>query len=153
MSGSVVDESLNYEKMVHTYGTYQLSRLIQQTGGQGVVVGIAGGDQSIFEIPPKVMNFSKSILSFTLAPTVTAGALFPFMFVDGYPCIRQLQLYTRSGLYLCDINDFDRYSNMTMRRNTLNSDVSGWDCPGAGYLITNAVGTYNGLVPGSAIHI
>ena len=35
---SIVDESLNYEKMVHTYGTYQLSKVMQQTGGQGVPI-------------------------------------------------------------------------------------------------------------------
>ena len=29
---SVVDESLNYEKLVHTYGTYQLSKVMPQAG-------------------------------------------------------------------------------------------------------------------------
>jgi len=146
---SVVDESLNYEKMVHTYGTYQLSKVMPQAGGAPLPVSGGGGNESIFEIPPKVINFSKSILSFTITPTTIAtAASYLFANMDGYACIRQLQVYTRSGLYLCDINDFDNYTNMTMRRNTLSNDVLGWDNPAAEKLVTTTVGSFSGLVPG-----
>ncbi len=90
MNGSVVDEGLNYEKLEHTYGTYQLTRIVQQAGGQTVPVTSTGGQESVFDIPPKVGNFSKSILSCTVAPDtgVTAGNTFILANTDGIPCIR-----------------------------------------------------------------
>ena len=34
MSASVVDEALNYQKYNFTHGTYQLTKVVQQTGAQ-----------------------------------------------------------------------------------------------------------------------
>ncbi len=148
---SVVDESLNYEQNKHTYGTYQLTKVIQQTGNQTVVVSNGGGESSTFDIPPKVGNFSKSIASFTVAPAIgCATGSFLLANTDGIPSIRQIQLTTRSGLYVTDIADFDKFSNMTMQRANMSSDVLGWDTPGAGLLVDTATSSFAGLIPGSA---
>jgi hypothetical protein len=147
---SVIDDALNYEKLVHSHGQYQLTRVIQQTGGQTVPVTSSGGNDSIFEIPAKVWNLSKSVVSFNLSPD-TVGAAFIWANIDGFSCIRQMQLYTRSGLYLCDINDFDRYTNMTLRRENLVNDVIGWDSPGSGLVQATATGTFEGLSPSSDV--
>ena len=97
---SVIDESLNYEKLEHTYGTYQLTRVIQQTGSQTVAVTNTGGQESVFDLPPKVGNLSKSILSFNVAPDIgTITGSYILANTDGIPSIKQIQLITRFGLY------------------------------------------------------
>lgn len=146
MTTSIVDDALNYEKIIHTYGTYQLSKVVQQAGLQTMTVGAAGGVESVFEIPAKVFNLSKSFLSFTIGPDTAAGANnYNWANIDGFSAIRQVQLYTRGGLYLCDINDFDRYTNMTLRRNVLCDDMFGWDNPSPSALIAATSGNLEGL--------
>ena len=150
----VVDEALDYSKVVHSYGTYQLSRVVQQTGGQTVTVTLSGGQESVFELPPKVFNLSKSYLSFNLAPpaTGTKQAGIPYfncLNVDGLPFLRQIQLYTRTGMMLCDITDVDRYTNMIFRRENLQTDVLTWDVPlntaDAVLAVAPATGAFEGL--------
>lgn len=140
--GTLVDSALDYQKYVSTHGTYQLTRLIQQTGTQTVPVPNAGGAESIFEIPPKVINFAKSSLRFSVTPVAGGANNFNCFFTDGLPCIRQLQLYTRSGLYLVDINDLDRYSNMVLRREVPHEDLLNFDNINS----ANPTGLFEGLV-------
>ena len=55
---SIVAPELDYQKQTISHGTYQYSQLIQQTNGQTVVITPNGGQESIFEIPAKVFNWS-----------------------------------------------------------------------------------------------
>jgi len=48
------------------------------------------------------------------------------LYTDGIPFIRQIQLYTRTGLFLADIPDVCNYTNMTMRRSFKINDVMTW---------------------------
>jgi len=154
---SIVDDALNYEKYVATHGTYQLTRLIQQTSTTTVNLPTSGGTESIFEIPPKVFNAAKSFLSFTATCSAAAGpAAYNVMFADGYPFIRQIQLYTRTGIYLVDINDVDRYTNMTLRHESKLQDVLSWDkVSGLNNPVPNPPlvpsGIFNGLTPSNDI--
>lgn len=140
---SAIDEALDYSKLDHMYGTYQLTRVVQQTGNQTNSISLQGGMESIFELPPKVWNLSKSYLQFQLNP-VSSGTSphFNWLHIDGVPAIRQIQLFTRSGLYVCDINDVDRYLKMVTRRKNLIGDVETWDHIGKG---TVASGFFEGL--------
>ena len=147
MSETKVDESLDYSKIDHTYGTYQLTRVVQQTGGQTFDITTAGGQESIFEIPPKVVNFSKSFIEASISIPIGAANAIAWTYADGFTFIRQIQLYTRSGLYLCDINDLDRYTNMMFRRELLNADVLGFDRPKAVNAATISEGYFEGLIP------
>ncbi len=144
---SVIDDSLIYEQLPHTYGTYQLTKITQQNGSQVAANSVSGGTESIFEISPKVVNFSKSVLQFTLAPV--NAVTFNWLYTDGIACIRQLQLFTRSGVYLCDIQDFDRYTNMTFRRETLGDDALRIDIPlnTADGVLFGSSGFFEGLMP------
>ena len=49
--------------------SYRFLRMYQQTGGTTVTISTAGGETSVFEIPPRVFNFARSYLSFTMTPT------------------------------------------------------------------------------------
>lgn len=105
---SIVSKELNYSSKNIERGTYNISRVSQQTGLSTVTLDASGGNSSVFEIPAKVINLSKSYLSFTLTAPALATK-FTKAWVLGTPMIRNLQLQTREGLFLCDISDCHKY--------------------------------------------
>eukprot|EP00732_Lithocolla_globosa_P004070 Lithocolla_globosa_v1_NODE_3535_length_1644_cov_125.396476.p1 type:complete len:451 gc:universal NODE_3535_length_1644_cov_125.396476:1375-23(-) len=124
---SVVTQSLDYQQKSVSHPTYQLSKNTPQTGSTTVTITTSGGQESIFEISPKVMNLSKSILSFTSTPVASGANKRNFVHIDGVSLIRTIQLYTRTGVYLCDINDLNKYMKMTMRQSHAIDDVMTFD--------------------------
>lgn len=134
---SVVSQELDYKVRTVSHPTYQLSQVIQQAGGLTSTISVAGGNESIFELPPKVMNLSKSVLSFTTTPAASAST--NIMHIDGITTIKQIQLYTRTGVFLCDLTDVHKYTNITIRRNTSKSELMTMDNGSA------AAGFFEGL--------
>lgn len=89
---------------------YNYSKVVQQTGGTGSIsISAGGGDESVFEIPIKCFNPGESWLRFD--PTITAqgSSNVAWLPVNGVPFFRTIQAYTRNGVYLCDINNFEYY--------------------------------------------
>lgn len=92
--------------------SYQLSKILPLSGSQTATVSAAGGAEMLFEIPGvKVVNLSRSYLNFTITPI--AGTHYNYIQALGIPIIRQIQLYTRGGLYLCDLNEAANYTCIT----------------------------------------
>ena len=71
MTDIVVPTQLDYKKYPTIKPKYKLSRLIQQTGEQTVTLNMAGGQESIFEIPVKIINLARSKIQLQLQ--VAAG--------------------------------------------------------------------------------
>lgn len=150
----IVSKSLDYSSSEVAHGTPSISRIVQQTGATTVTIDAVGGNTSVFEISPDaVINFSKSYLSFTATPTACAAGVFNKMRVLGCPYIRSIQLVTREGLFLCDIQDANRYLVATLPYNTSLNDFLQSDTP------TNAYGVAGGISPtlvesaGSSLHV
>ncbi len=120
-----VDDSLNYDAYVLQYGTYQLLKINQTSGFQGVTLSVAGGEESEFEIPAKVFNLSKTKIQFTLTPASppVAAVSYNWMFAEEVPIIRQIQFYTRSGTYFVNVPNCNKYLNMILRRETKLEDL------------------------------
>jgi hypothetical protein len=112
---SIVARELDYKKKDFSHGSYMMTKVIQQTGGESVTI-TTGGNESIFELPPKVFNLSKSVLAYVSTPIATAG--FNLYFSDVISEIRQIQLYTTGGLFLADINYADNYTKSILRHET-----------------------------------
>ena len=134
-----VSSQLDYSKVLSSHPTYALSRILPLSGSQDTTITAAGGNETIFEIPSKVYNFSRSRLDFTLnIPRSNAGGdNFTYVFKDAIGPIRQMQLYTRAGLYLCDIPYFNNYTKIarkpfTSLKDFLDLDIlySGGSLPG-----------------------
>ena len=139
---SIVSKELNYSSKNVERGTYNISRVSQQTGLSTVTLDASGGNSSVFEIPAKVINLSKSYLSFTL--TVPALATkFTKAWVLGTPMIRSLQLQTREGLFLCDISDCHKYMASIVPYFP-ESDVLAEDTPGNGAFSTSGFSPNDG---------
>jgi hypothetical protein len=132
---SVIARELDYSKKDFSHASYQYSKFTQQSGGQTVTISGSGGQESIFELPPKVYNFSKFIMSYVATPTGVAAKLNAY-FTDCIPEIRQIQLYTRSGLFLADIQFADNYTKSILKHEIKLEDMLTHDIP----VNDNAVG-------------
>ena len=102
--------------------SYHFTKIYPQTGGQGVTVN-TGSQDTIFEIPARALNFGRSSLRFTATPTAAGGILCNWLYADCLAGIRQIQLYTRGGVFLCDINHLERYSKIAMKAFTKKQDA------------------------------
>ena len=125
---SLVSNELDYKSVDVSHGSYQMSKVTPQIPLNSI--SNAGQEESIFEIPSKVINFGKSILSFKATPSVVTT--FKWFHADGIPFFRQLQLYTREGLFLCDIQNCNYYMKCVNRKSNKISDVQSYDKASAG---------------------
>lgn len=91
------------------HGSYELHKIIQQTGGETVTITTSGGQESIFDLPPDVFNLGRSVLEFTATYPASGAGEYDWVYADTVSVMRQLQLYTRSGLMLCDIPHLSKY--------------------------------------------
>lgn len=106
-------DELLYPPIPIVHPTYEYTKIYPQTNIQTLAV-TNGGDETIFEIPVKVFNLAKSVLSFTMTPTV-ATTLTGHIFAEGTPHLRSIQLYNRSGLFLCNITHLNKYMGSVTR--------------------------------------
>lgn len=124
---SIVSEELDFKSLSISHGTYQLSKVTPQSGLSTVNITTSGGQESIFEFSPRVYNLGRSILSFTATPNASGASQYNWFHCDGLSMIRQIQLYTRTGVYMVDIQDLNKYMKMTMRMSHKIKDVITWD--------------------------
>lgn len=111
----VIASELDYHQYNYSYPIYKHSKILPLAGSQTVNVTNAGGAESLFEIPSKVINLSHSFLSFNITPVSSGGGNFNWTYADLIGNIRQIQLYTRGGLFLCDINNFDNFTKCLVK--------------------------------------
>lgn len=121
--------------------SYKFSKLYQQTGGQTVTIDTSN-PETFFELPPRVMNLSRSILKFTATPSALA-ANSNWLFQDCVAGVRQIQLMTRGGVILCDINNLDHYTKIVLKSDVRKSDSHEIDIAG------NVNNTRYGVVSGT----
>lgn len=118
MTDTFIANELDYKKSNYSYPVYRHSKILPQSGQQTLTVTNAGGAETLFELPTKVFNLSHSYLDFGIAPSAADISGGFVMHRDLLPTIRQLQLYTRGGLFLCDINNFDNYTKVVLKPET-----------------------------------
>lgn len=130
MSSVVIARELDNTQFTIENGSYQFSKIIQQTGGQTFTIS-GGGTESIFDLPPKLYNLPKCVLSYTMTPTAAVGAV-NYIPSGTLSEIRSIQLYTRSGMFLCDIQDVNNYLETVLRRETKRDEMLNNDVPASG---------------------
>ena len=95
-----------------------MSRVLPTSGAAaGSITLDAGAHETIFEIPVKYMNLSKSTLCFDMAVAGPAANA-PYLQVDGLTPISQLQFYNAGGIMLCDLSDVDVYTRVVTKPET-----------------------------------
>jgi hypothetical protein len=74
------------------------------------------------------LNLSRSILSFTATPQAAGnGSRYNYIHSSGFPCLERIQLYTRGGLFLCDLGSLAQYMYIVTKRSTKKEDGNSWD--------------------------
>jgi len=116
----IVSSQLDYSKVLSSHPVYSYNRILPLSGSQSTTLTASGGNETVFELPTKVYNFARSRLEFTLAIpkvdiAVPAANTYTWVFKDAVSPIRQMQLYTRAGLYLCDIPYFNNYTKLVRK--------------------------------------
>jgi hypothetical protein len=98
-------ETIEYRPSVIADSEYKMTRLVQNTGANDVVISTSQAVATI-ELPAVAMNLAKSWLNFTITvPANADDAKYAFAYRDTPP-IQRLELFTRGGKYLMDISNF-----------------------------------------------
>lgn len=115
----ITADQLDYKKKDYIHPSYELYRIYQQNGGTTASCTVAGGTESIFEIPAKCVNFNRSFLKFQInVPGNNTAGNYKRLFMDCMPTIRQIQLYTRGNVYLCDLQGANNYTKVIWNAET-----------------------------------
>lgn len=136
---SEIANTLNYskDKVVRPY--YKLHKILPQSGSQSVTVN-ASGQTSTFEIPTNVLNFSKSHLYFDIAIDESATAGHASWFTkDAASIFTRMQVYTRNGVYLCDIPYVNNYTHLVNKPETSFDEFLTYDTAGDDNLESGAL--------------
>ena len=112
MTDIVIPMQLDYKKYLTIKPKYKLSRLIQQTGGQTVTLNTAGGQESIFEIPVKVINLARSKIQLQLQIAAGGAGFINYIFGNCISFWQQVQLYNRGGQLIVDLYQAQNYTNV-----------------------------------------
>lgn len=107
---------IEYSKIDYNHPTYRMSRILPQVGSTNQLINPGGGDETIFEIPVKTFNLARSVLEFTISPAVTGAQLCAYK--DCLTPIRQIQFVTRTGIYMCDIDNVPNYTKIVWKAET-----------------------------------
>ena len=105
---------LIYKPVVQYQPSYRLSKLLPLSGSQTIPISGTATSEVIFELPTKPFNFSECVLSYQRNIAGQAPN-YAWTFTDTIPELMSVQIYTRSGKYICDINSFNNYINVARK--------------------------------------
>src|SRR6185437_15973905 len=72
----------------------------------------------LMEIPTNVINLAQSFLYADIAIAPQGAANHIWWHTDGCPIISEVDLYTRSGIYLCQLPNFQNYMKIVRKLHT-----------------------------------
>ena len=113
---------VEYVKKILLNPSYRISKLIPLTG-QSLSLGISSTTNAQFELQTNVMNLARSRLTFDI--------LVPFQLLNTYQWIQadplalfdRIQLYTRGGISLLDIQGVNNFSSLVTPFKTKMTDL------------------------------
>src|SRR5690606_40032597 len=112
-------EELNYKAEVYGHPTYMFNKILPQSGVTTATETVSGGQEIIFELPAAyAMNLYESFMTFQFRVPAGPNPSYNNIYKDCFPHFRQIQLYTRSGIYICDLNDVQNYTKVTFNTET-----------------------------------
>jgi hypothetical protein len=145
-----VSDEVNFKTATAVHGTYQYQKIYPQEGIQVYPTTAAQGPMCTFQIPASVINLGKSTLVGTFQSATQGAGNNSWLNVDGVPFIQQITLSTRSGTQICQLNDVDRYTNLTMRKHNRFQDVMTWDTVTTYAAANTGTSFFEGLSPSNA---
>lgn len=111
----LVPEQLNYKFKNYAGPKYKFSRIVPLSGSQSVDIPVSSTAEVLMEIPTNVLNFEESVLFANIAIAAQGAGNHLWYHSDGMPIISEVDLYTRSGIYLCQLPNFQNYMKIVRK--------------------------------------
>lgn len=92
---------------------YRYSKIYRNSGTGDITMSLASTQQVVFDLPVKCMNLSKSWLDFDIVVPLTAASYNSIHLASIAP-INSVQLSTRSGMPLCNLNNVAEYTKVVL---------------------------------------
>lgn len=113
----MIAQELDYAPALATNPSYRYSKLVPQSGTQSVSLSTNQTTETLIEVPTKCVNLSRSVLQYQVyVPELASNTT--SVHTSGLPSIDRLSCYTRSGVYICDINNVDKFYRVVAPRTT-----------------------------------
>jgi hypothetical protein len=117
---SVIPSQLNYKSKDYASPKYKFTRIVPLSGSQTVGIPLVSTFETLFEIPTNVFNFAQSFLfaDGQIPPPPAVANQFLGLHSDGFPFLQEIDLYTRSGIYLCQLPYANKYCKIIRKMHT-----------------------------------
>ena len=112
----LVSPSLDYTPKQLSHGQLTMTKILPLANTSAVTLQATSTTESLFEIPTQVINLAESRLQFDLDLAAAGANTANFIHALGHAAIDRISLYTRSNVYLCDVNNYNVYSRMALPR-------------------------------------
>lgn len=116
-------DTLDYAEKNNMAGIYRYARILPNNGSSSLTGLQSSTTECVFDIPAKLMNFSRSYLAARLEIPLTAGYA-PILQLGGASLISRISLQTLSGMFLCDLPNVAEYTKVMWPIATSSGDFS-----------------------------
>jgi len=113
---------VEYVKKILLNPSYRISKLIPLTG-QGLTLGVSSTMNTQFELQTNVMNLARSRLAFDITIPYAGAGVYNWCLADPLALFDRIQLYTRSGVSLIDIQGVNNFSSLVTPYKTKLQDL------------------------------
>lgn len=115
LSDLVTGPEIDFRPKTYEHGSYRFNRLLPVQGPLSPSLSSTNVTVTTIELPAKVFNLAKSVLRFSMQVPAQANSTTNGMWVhaDTVACIDRLSLFTRSGVYLADLTNFNTFMKVT----------------------------------------
>ena len=117
VKSTVVSGSLDYTKLDYSHSTIAYQKISPTQSGP-IVIAPTADTEVFFDIPVRVSNLAKSILTGSAVIAASGAGLANWMFEDAISLIKTIELYTDSGTYLTKLPFAQNYTNIVRKVET-----------------------------------
>ena len=123
MSEIKLNPVTDYSRKTYVGPSYRVSKIVPISSGQTTILQTSSTVNVQFEIPTAVVNLAKSKFVFDISlPAVVSS--YPWVYGDPLALIDSVQLSTRSGCSLVDIQGVNNYSSIVTPIMTPNVELT-----------------------------
>jgi hypothetical protein len=112
MADRLLSPELDYKPANYRHGSKTFTNIVQQTGGNTVVIPAASTIYSDFEIPIKALYLSDSYIRGVVTPAGPGAGFYNWLWKQSH-FITEIHLMTRGGVFLTQLYFADRYRSLT----------------------------------------
>jgi hypothetical protein len=122
MSEIKLNPTTDYSRKIYSGPSYRVSKVVPISSGQTLSIPQSSTANIQFELPAAVLNLAKSKLYFDISVPLVSSA-YSWIYADPLALIDRIQLSTRSGTSLIDIQGVNNFSAVVSPIMTSNTEL------------------------------